>query len=339
MTMPTVPRWSFDASQADWLKERLDDLMAGTVASIVPAGFDAYARILHPVEMSLHGDRLVRWRDVADWGDQKLTAHSQWVEVAIPEIKPRLPRPWKSQGPRVGSLSPEDARALTEIARPFTATPQRCWCCIWDGFGWWSRSWLASPGHVATSPPPSPVPIEAKDWPKVRTRHRDYFLYEESLETSFVEAIEVLEGHSPNLWWPDDHAWCVGTEIDLDSTYVGGSKAFIDAILHSDELEAFEVEVTDPTVAPLPDWMNRAVRRAVDELLSSGRAVVETSIGRIQFQMERPNRWRRGVLRYETDHEGLRGGSGQSPLGKGSGEDLARRLEFDVEYGLRSLAN
>ena len=21
----------------------------------------------------------------------------------------------------------------------------------------------------------------------------------------------------PNLWWPDDHAWCVASEIDLSS--------------------------------------------------------------------------------------------------------------------------
>jgi hypothetical protein len=61
-------------SQADWVKERLDDLTAGTVSSIVRAGFDAYARILHPVETPLHGNRLVRWRDVANRGGQVLTA-------------------------------------------------------------------------------------------------------------------------------------------------------------------------------------------------------------------------------------------------------------------------
>ena len=255
MTMSPTPRWSFDVSQADWVKERLNDLMTGTVSSIVPAGFDAYARILHPVETPLHGDRLVRWRDVANWGGHVLTAQSQWLTVAMPEVQPKHPRPWRSQGPDLGSLYPDDARALTEIAGRFTDTPQRCWCCIWEGFGWWSRSWLLPPGQLATSPPPSPVPIEAKDWPKVHTRYRDYFLYEESLETSFVEAIEILEGHSPNLWWPSDHAWCVATEIDFDSTYVGGSKPFIDAILQSEELEAFEVGSTDTTSADLSEWM------------------------------------------------------------------------------------
>jgi hypothetical protein len=191
---------------------------------------------------------------------------------------------------------------------------------------------------LATSPPPSPIPIEAKAWPKVHTRYRGYFLYEESLETSFVQAIEILEGHSPNLWWPSDHAWCVGTEIDLDSTYVGGSKPFIDAILQSQELEAFEVGSTDSTSADLPEWMDRVVDHTVDEMLLTGRAAVETSIGGIHFELDRPSRLHRGVFRYEIDCDGDRGGSGQSPLSKDSEDDLRHQLEFQVKYGLRSLA-
>lgn len=339
MTISPTPRWSFDVIQADWVKERLDDFTSGTVSSVVPAGFDAYARILHPVETPLHGARLVRWRDVANWGGQVLSAQSLWLAVAMPEVKPEHPRPWRSQGPHQGSLYADDARALAAIAGRFTDTPDQCWCCIWEGFGWWSRSWLVAPGQLAPPPPPSPIPIEAKDWPKVHTRYRDYFLYEESLETSFVEAIEILEGHSPNLWWPSDHAWCVGTEIDLDSTYVGGPKPFIDAILQSEELEAFEVGSTDSTSAGLPEWMDHVVDHTVDELLLTGRAAVETSIGRIHFDVDRPNRLHRGIFRYGIDRDGDRGGSGQSPLSKGSDVDLRRQLEFQVEYGLRSLAN
>ncbi|HUZ42273.1 MAG TPA: hypothetical protein VMU68_12895 [Acidimicrobiales bacterium] len=341
MTMPRAPRWSFDVSQADWVKDGLDDLTTGTVSSIVPAGFDAYARILHPVETPLNGDRLVRWEEVADWGGQVLTAQSQWLAIAMPEVKPDQPRPWRSQGPQQGSLFANDARSLAAIAGRFTDTPHHCWCCIWEGFGWWSRSWLVAPGQLAPPPPPTPIPIEAKDWLKVHTRYRDYFLYEESLDTpsSFVAAIEVLEGHSPNLWWPSDHVWCVGTEIDFDSTYVGGSKLFIDAILQSEELEAFEVGPRNSTSADLPEWIVRVVGRTVDELLSTGRAGVVTSIGRIHFELERPGRLHRGLFRYEIDSDGDRGGSGQSPLSKGSDVDLRRQLEFHVGYGLRSVAN
>jgi hypothetical protein len=339
MTMPQTPRWSFDVHQGDWVKRRLDDPSTGMVSSIVPAGFEAYARLLHPVETAQHGARLVRWREVANWGNQTLTPQSDWLSVAMPQYRPKLPRPWKSQGPMKGTLYRDDAHVLAAIAGNFTASPQRCWCCIWDGFGWWSRSWLLPPGHLATSPPPTPIPTEAREWPKVQTQYRNYFLYEESLKDSFMDAVELLEGHSPNLWWPFDHAWCVSTEIDLDSTYVAGSRSFIDAVIESEGLEAFEVGPDDSTVGQLPEWMAECIAHAVDEVLSIGHATVVTSIGRILFELDRPRRLRRGVFRYETDEDGDRGGSGQSPLSNGSEEELRRQLEFQVEYGLRSLAS
>jgi len=63
---------------------------------------------------------------------------------------------------------------------------------------------------------------------------------------------------SPNLLWPADLAWCVATEIDCDSTLVGGSRALVDAICADDALEAFEVTEDDDltwtgdTVNPVP---------------------------------------------------------------------------------------
>jgi hypothetical protein len=338
MTMAGPPQWSFDVAEVEWVKERLADLMAGTVSSIVPVGFDAYVQILHPVETPTHGDKLVRWIDVATWGAQVLTAQSQWLAVAMPEHHPPQPRPWRSQGPAAGTLYLDDARALIAIARGFTDTPQQCWCCIWEGFGWWSRGSYGPLGASENSPAPSPIPIDAKQWPKVHTRYRDYFLYEASLDTAFMEAIQTLEGHSPNLWWPSDRAWCVGTEVDASSTYVGGSRALIDAILQSDHLEAFEVVSTDPLRIALPTWIVRLVDRTVDELLATGGATVETSIGNVRFAFDRPRRGRRGLIRYETEHDGRRGGSGQSPLSNGSREELHRQLVFRVEEGLRSLA-
>ena len=29
----------------------------------------------------------------------------------------------------------------------------------------------------------------------------------------------------PNLWWPADRAWRVASDIDLPSTYLGGTRA------------------------------------------------------------------------------------------------------------------
>jgi hypothetical protein len=45
----------------------------------------------------------------------------------------------------------------------------------------------------------------------------------------------------PNYIWPVDHAWFLATDIDFDSTLVGGSSALVEAILDSKELEALQV--------------------------------------------------------------------------------------------------
>ncbi len=50
---------------------------------------------------------------------------------------------------------------------------------------------------------------------------------------------------SPNLFWPADHAWCVASEIDFDSTVVGGSEMLIEALLDADGLETWRVEPDD----------------------------------------------------------------------------------------------
>jgi len=45
---------------------------------------------------------------------------------------------------------------------------------------------------------------------------------------------------------PDDRAWFVSTDIDLASTYVGGSRVCIDAILSAEEVEALPASIDDP---------------------------------------------------------------------------------------------
>jgi hypothetical protein len=46
---------------------------------------------------------------------------------------------------------------------------------------------------------------------------------------------------SASLWWPADRAWFVATDIDLVTTYVGGSTACIRDLLAHPGLEAAQV--------------------------------------------------------------------------------------------------
>jgi hypothetical protein len=70
----------------------------------------------------------------------------------------------------------------------------------------------------------------------------------------------VLAAHSIscNLWWPDDHAWCVATEIDLDSTYVGASEACIEELLANSKLELARLNLAAGITAD-SDTLNLAV--------------------------------------------------------------------------------
>jgi hypothetical protein len=44
-----------------------------------------------------------------------------------------------------------------------------------------------------------------------------------------------------SLWWPDDRAWCVATEVDLDSTLIGGSRACVADVLAEPAVEVMPV--------------------------------------------------------------------------------------------------
>ena len=54
----------------------------------------------------------------------------------------------------------------------------------------------------------------------------------------------ALDG--PNLLWPADRAWVVASEIDLTWTYLGGSRAIVDAVVGDRRVTARRVELSEP---------------------------------------------------------------------------------------------
>ena len=76
---------------------------------------------------------------------------------------------------------------------------------------------------------------------------RSYLLFRGTVE----DAARLDLGYgfrSPALWWPEDRAWFVHTEIDALSTYLGGSRALIDNLLGDQTLESLEVEADSAAV-------------------------------------------------------------------------------------------
>jgi hypothetical protein len=88
-----------------------------------------------------------------------------------------------------------------------------------------------------------------REGPRFEIPQRAFYLFEGPLdaagELGHRPRPDVFFPQSPNIFWPNDHAWCVATEIDLDSTYVAGSNALAKALLAEPGLEAFRVQPTD----------------------------------------------------------------------------------------------
>ena len=274
---------SCEVAEAAWIAGRLSSFDSGVVTSVVPGGFEAYARVLHPVEEPGHaGDRPVRWAEVAAWSGVALVPGGQFADVALPEHEPVGVEPWSGQGPQAGTLYRSDADVLVEPLAGQTTARHRCWFCMWDGWG------PSSPG------------------PRVRLPGRDYLLFVGPL-AAVPSLVDAQEGRTPNLWWPDDHAWCVASEIDLPWTYVGGSAALIASLLADDRVEAQPVSPGDNHHQRAPDWLVPAIAQAATELLDSGEATLHTWRGTVQMQLERPQGRASGSLRTRREGPNQRG--------------------------------
>src|SRR6202521_5479435 len=129
---------SDEVQAADWIRERLHPF-AKDVGSVVPSGFAAYARIFHPASSAGHleGDRVVpgvemRWSDVAALRGKTVHAEMQFHAISAPALD-REPQIYP---PRDGVLSERQIQALTELLSKHTETPNSCWLCLWEGYGY-----------------------------------------------------------------------------------------------------------------------------------------------------------------------------------------------------------
>jgi hypothetical protein len=223
---------------------------------------------------------------VAAWSGVALVPGGQFPDIALPEHEPVGVEPWSGQGPQEGTLYRPDTDVLVEVLAGHTTTPHRCWFCMWDGWG------PRSPG------------------PRVQLPGRDYLLFVGPL-AAVPSLVDAQEGRTPNLWWPDDHAWCVASEIDLPWTYVGGSAALIAGLLADARVEAQPASPGDNHHQRAPGWLAPAIAEGATELLDSGEATLDTWRGTVHMQLERPQRRVGGSLRTQrVSPDGRTRGSG-----------------------------
>jgi hypothetical protein len=233
--------WSNEVEAAEWIVRRLHPF-ASDVGSLVPEDFAAYVRILHPAR-GPDGESL-RWADLAREAGVELHPALQF-ESLVEEARARA-----VDEPSRGTLEPEELDALTEILARHTGRPDRCWFSLWDGYGWLQGppavAGLARRRGLRRRPADLPdVPHVPAGTARVEIPHRALLLYEGPVDAA-AAFVRYPMGQSPNLWWPDDRGWCVASEIDFDSTYVGGSEALAGELLHDERLEVLPAAVTDP---------------------------------------------------------------------------------------------
>jgi hypothetical protein len=282
---------SVKVEEAAWIGGRLSPFNSGVVTSVVPSGFEGYARVLHPLGPSAGGQQTGRWADVASWSGIEMVLGIDFPDIALPEHEPSGVEPWPGQVPQVGTLHPADAGTLIAVLARYTSTPDRCWFCTWEGWG--------------------SVFFDAG--PRVELPGRNYALSVGPL-AGLASRMDAQDDHSPNLWWPDDRAWCVATEIDLAWTYVGGSAALISDVLANPHLEAQPASPDYSHQQRPPEWLAAAIENAVTELLDSGTATLHTWRGTVTAQLERPHDRTDGDLRIQREPSNGFPGSGWSRI-------------------------
>jgi hypothetical protein len=252
-----------DARPADWLTRSAG--MFGTVHSMVPDVFEAYARVFHPAMLC---EREVRWSEVASANGRTMHGAAEWGSLVGSWQLGGQAGLWDSE-PDTGPMPERLALRLAGVLGRHTSTPQRCWFGVWDGWG--------SPSVLMLFPEGTPADERARiseERQQEADRCESFFRAAPTfempsrrmhlLEGPLEEMASLFDraGHPPSIWWPDDRAWCIGGDVDLMTTYLGGTTTAVEAVVSNPELEAlaitagqdvtWEADTVNPPVGPPP---------------------------------------------------------------------------------------
>ena len=263
-----------DVSSGDWLLERVGDW--AQVGGAAGTGFEAYARILHPVPAH-RGEEQARWpwSEVAERVGGTMHPLVQWNRFADLHQGLDFADGWSVGQTREGFLELDLLSVLVGHLSAATSTPGDLVAGFWEGsgeldggsrpymaagsgfLGWVSRAShgrfggprASGDGDQRSGPTPELRTALARGpflaWPE-----REMLLFATSAaelaDPRWVEdpGFGVAPGTdelSPQLIWPRGREWVVASEIDWDSTIVAGSRALVDGVLADDRLEAYEV--------------------------------------------------------------------------------------------------
>lgn len=228
------------AKVASWA-DRVSGI-GGTVGSLVPGGFAAYGRIFHPA-VSKEGEP-VTWRQVCRETRRVPHPLMQWSAITR-----STQAGWIGGPPDQGSLPARQYTSLLTALQTETDPAAPVVIGLWEGYGWIPGTTTVSFFRHPVSTPAA-FPSEVMEGPRLVRPGRRYLLFATSLGALLQLPWRGVSGawqdqQTPNLIWDADLTWFVASEVDLDSTIVGGTKGLIASLEANPSLETHTVELGD----------------------------------------------------------------------------------------------
>ena len=138
----------------------------------------------------------------------------QWQSIAGPGV----------EAPDQGKLPAAVSLPLRTILAPHTDC-RGVWLAVWQGYGWDYKNLVPVTGFIETG---------QREWDLFRAPL-------DLMELPFYEGVN----QTANMVWSDDRSWCLASEIDLNTTYIGGPAPLIEGLLAADDLEVWPAQLDD----------------------------------------------------------------------------------------------
>jgi hypothetical protein len=224
-------RWVDDVRPADWWARGLDDSY-DLVSAIMPGGFEAHARLIHPP-------------DAREPGSMPLALARILIELLRAETTAAGPC-WFCVADRGYGMDTQGVSARVRL--PSGGTRYLLYTDPLD------RAIAARPArHIGagiTMRPDLTVEEIAKRLAEESGGAAMYFFHEDDspadIIASLAEQPACLPEEAASIWWPEDRAWFAVTGAHLTTTFLGGSRRLMDRLRIDGRLEIRPATLADP---------------------------------------------------------------------------------------------
>lgn len=206
------------------IKQIVQERRPGAIGYGPPDGYEAYARIFHPM---YPGDRreapIIGWADAAALGGFSLEATTSWEAIQA-GISERKSREWWFDfdlEPVISTLPYESREVLSAILTAHVPS-MPCWFGVWFGY--------------------ADLDPMLRQLPLMEVARRETHVFPGDVSQGVTNTVDpsdpVRTDRGPNVWLAGDATWLVTTELYSTSTFVAGDADLIEAVVGDPRLEA-----------------------------------------------------------------------------------------------------